>query len=65
MKVSNIIGTRGYLEPEYWMRDNQPITKKLDVYNFGIVILQIVSRRKIPFFSQSIEEGDGCFFPNR
>jgi serine/threonine protein kinase len=63
--VSNIRGTPGYLAPEYWRQENQPITAKVDVYSFGIVLLQIVSGRKNPFFSQSALESDGWFFPNK
>jgi len=65
LSVSNIRGTPGYLAPEYWMQENQPITAKVDVYSFGIVLLQIVSGRKNICFSQSTVEGDERFFPKK
>jgi len=40
---STIRGTRGYLAPEWAM--NLPITAKVDVYSFGIVLLEIVTGR--------------------
>lgn len=40
---STIRGTRGYLAPEWAM--NLPITSKVDVYSFGIVLLEIVTGR--------------------
>jgi serine/threonine protein kinase len=46
LSVSNIRGTPGYLALKYWMQENQPITAKVDVYSFRIVLLQIVSGRK-------------------
>lgn len=41
MTMSRIRGTRGYLAPE-WTK-NDPITSKVDVYSFGMVLLEIVS----------------------
>jgi hypothetical protein len=40
---STIRGTRGYLAPEWAM--NLPITAKVDVYSFGIVLLEMVTGR--------------------
>ncbi|XP_075494016.1 G-type lectin S-receptor-like serine/threonine-protein kinase LECRK3 [Primulina tabacum] len=39
-----IRGTRGYVAPE-WFR-NMPITNKVDVYSFGILLLELVCCRK-------------------
>ncbi|XP_031387433.1 G-type lectin S-receptor-like serine/threonine-protein kinase LECRK4 [Punica granatum] len=39
-----IRGTRGYVAPE-WFR-NQPITVKVDVYSFGILLLEIICCRR-------------------
>ncbi|KAI6685921.1 hypothetical protein NL676_031834 [Syzygium grande] len=40
---TNIRGTRGYVAPE-WFR-NLPITVKVDVYSFGVLLLEIISCR--------------------
>ncbi|KAB2030243.1 hypothetical protein ES319_D05G217400v1 [Gossypium barbadense] len=40
---SKIRGTRGYMAPE-WVY-NLPITSKVDIYSYGIVILEMVTRR--------------------
>ena len=42
MLVSGVMGrgTRGYLAPE-WV-SNRPITVKADVYNYGMLILEII-----------------------
>ncbi|KAM0968347.1 hypothetical protein ACFX2A_017011 [Malus domestica] len=39
--ISRIRGTRGYIAPE-WVY-NQPITSKVDVYSYGIVVLEMVT----------------------
>uniref|UniRef100_A0A0D3EL83 non-specific serine/threonine protein kinase n=1 Tax=Oryza barthii TaxID=65489 RepID=A0A0D3EL83_9ORYZ len=39
--LTTIRGTRGYLAPE-WLY-GQPITKKADVYSFGIVLFEMIS----------------------
>ncbi|XP_023739765.2 G-type lectin S-receptor-like serine/threonine-protein kinase LECRK3 [Lactuca sativa] len=41
---TGIRGTKGYVAPE-WFR-NTPITVKVDVYSFGVLLLEIVSCRK-------------------
>ena len=38
---SRVRGTRGYLAPEWVM--NQEITSKVDVYSYGIVLLELVT----------------------
>ncbi|CAO2837222.1 unnamed protein product [Amaranthus hypochondriacus] len=37
-------GTKGYLAPE-WFR-NKPVTIKVDVYSFGVLLLEIISCRR-------------------
>jgi serine/threonine protein kinase len=67
---SSIRGTRGYLAPEWAM--NLPITAKVDVYSFGIVLLEIVTGRSslssstvqncghlVQWVSSKIREGKG------
>ncbi|XP_050288801.1 G-type lectin S-receptor-like serine/threonine-protein kinase LECRK3 [Quercus robur] len=39
-----IRGTKGYFAPE-WLR-NQRVTTKVDVYSFGIVLLELICHRK-------------------
>ena len=39
-----IRGTKGYVSPE-WFR-NKPITVKVDVYSFGVMLLEIICCRK-------------------
>ncbi|CAO2837212.1 unnamed protein product [Amaranthus hypochondriacus] len=39
-----IRGTKGYLAPE-WFR-NKPVTTKVDVYSFGVLLLEIICCRK-------------------
>ncbi|MCD7447137.1 hypothetical protein HAX54_023882 [Datura stramonium] len=41
---TNIRGTRGYVAPE-WFRNSQ-VTVKVDVYSFGILLLEIITCRK-------------------
>ncbi|KAI3996315.1 hypothetical protein MKX01_026783 [Papaver californicum] len=41
---TRVRGTRGYVAPD-WFR-NTPITVKVDVYSFGIVLLEIIACRK-------------------
>ncbi|XP_015875973.2 G-type lectin S-receptor-like serine/threonine-protein kinase RLK1, partial [Ziziphus jujuba] len=50
-----IRGTKGYVAPE-WFR-NMPITAKVDVYGFGVVLLEIICCRKsVESENQSGEE---------
>ena len=42
---TNIRGTRGYVAPEWHCR-NCPVTVKVDVYSFGIVLLEIMFCRR-------------------
>ncbi|XP_010540909.1 PREDICTED: cysteine-rich receptor-like protein kinase 11 [Tarenaya hassleriana] len=43
-KTSRIVGTYGYMSPEYAMRGQ--FSMKSDVYSFGVLILEIVSGKK-------------------
>ncbi|XP_027174866.1 putative receptor protein kinase ZmPK1 [Coffea eugenioides] len=40
-EFSRIRGTKGYMAPEWAL--NQPITAKVDVYSYGVVILEMVN----------------------
>lgn len=46
-------GTLGYSAPEVWHR-TYPITHKCDVYSFGILLFEIVARRR--HFDESLRE---------
>ncbi|XP_022887929.1 G-type lectin S-receptor-like serine/threonine-protein kinase RLK1 [Olea europaea var. sylvestris] len=42
--LTNIRGTKGYVAPE-WFRNTQ-VTVKVDVYSFGVLLLEIITCRK-------------------
>lgn len=50
-----IRGTKGYVAPE-WFR-NKPVTVKVDVYSFGIILLEIICCRKNVCMEILEEEG--------
>uniref|UniRef100_A0A0A9DPX1 Receptor-like serine/threonine-protein kinase n=1 Tax=Arundo donax TaxID=35708 RepID=A0A0A9DPX1_ARUDO len=56
--LTTIRGTMGYLAPE-WI-SGQPITKKADVYSFGIVLLEIISGRRS---TKRLKFGSHRYFP--
>ncbi|KAK4588152.1 hypothetical protein RGQ29_019231 [Quercus rubra] len=49
--TSKIVGTFGYMSPEYAMHGQFSV--KSDVYSFGVLILEILSGKKISAFGQS------------
>ncbi|KAK4492418.1 hypothetical protein RD792_003223 [Penstemon davidsonii] len=53
--LTNIRGTKGYVAPE-WFRNTQ-VTAKVDVYSFGVLLLEIISCRKS--LDHDLEFGDG------
>ncbi|XP_027167166.1 G-type lectin S-receptor-like serine/threonine-protein kinase LECRK3 [Coffea eugenioides] len=52
--LTNIRGTRGYVAPE-WFRNTQ-ITSKVDVYSFGVLLLEIICCRR---HVEDVEVGEG------
>lgn len=53
MELSGIKGTPGYAAPEVWTPF--PVTHKCDVYSFGMLLFEIIGRRK-NFLSRSSRE---------
>ncbi|XP_028776255.1 putative receptor-like protein kinase At4g00960 [Neltuma alba] len=43
--TNRIVGTHGYMSPEYAMYGR--FSEKLDIYSFGVIILQIISAKRI------------------
>ncbi|KAH8958458.1 hypothetical protein BDL97_06G025600 [Sphagnum fallax] len=56
--TQKIVGTRGYLPPEYATCGH--LTQKLDVYSFGVLLLEIVSGRKVMDYNRPPEEINLC-----
>ena len=52
--LTAIRGTKGYVAPE-WFR-NKPITAKVDVYSYGVLLLEIIICRKSLDFQPGKEE---------
>ncbi|CDP14444.1 unnamed protein product [Coffea canephora] len=52
--LTNIRGTRGYVAPE-WFRNTQ-ITSKVDVYSFGVLLLEIICCRR---HVEDVDTGEG------
>ncbi|CAN6452156.1 unnamed protein product [Victoria cruziana] len=50
--TSKIAGTYGYMSPEYAMKGQFSV--KSDVFSFGVLMLEILSGRKISSFSDSV-----------
>ncbi|XP_057842064.1 cold-responsive protein kinase 1 isoform X2 [Cryptomeria japonica] len=51
---TRVAGTLGYLAPEYAMRGR--LTRKADVYSFGVLVIEIISGRSNINTSLSLEE---------
>ncbi|KAJ0924056.1 putative protein kinase RLK-Pelle-SD-2b family [Helianthus annuus] len=55
-KVTRMRGTRGYMAPEW--AHNLPITAKVDVYSYGVVVLEIVKGVRL---SNASTQGPECW----
>ncbi|XP_050366811.1 putative receptor protein kinase ZmPK1 [Argentina anserina] len=56
-EFSRIRGTRGYMAPE-WVH-NMPITSKVDVYSYGIVVLEMLTGKNPTESNVQWDEGGG------
>ncbi|CAN6486790.1 unnamed protein product [Victoria cruziana] len=55
-EFSRVRGTRGYMAPEWIL--NLPITSKVDVYSYGILVLELVTGRASTGFHLIGEDGE-------
>ena len=53
MLDSDVVGTFGYIAPEYFM--NGRVSDKIDIYSFGVVLLELLSGRR-PIGSRTLAE---------
>ncbi|KAJ1687465.1 hypothetical protein LUZ63_018855 [Rhynchospora breviuscula] len=54
-RTSHMRGTMGYMAPEWAL--HLPITSKVDVYSYGIVLLEIIMGRRVSSWVSDDEEG--------
>lgn len=62
VSMSRMRGTRGYMAPE-WVKTEEPITAKADVYSFGMVLLEIVSGVRNTNFQRSSIDSAEWYYP--
>ncbi|KAL8107812.1 hypothetical protein AgCh_024280 [Apium graveolens] len=55
-KTSRIVGTYGYMSPEYAMHGDYSV--RSDVFSFGVLLLEIISGKRNSSFYQSNQGGD-------
>ncbi|KAF9610420.1 hypothetical protein IFM89_022331 [Coptis chinensis] len=54
-------GTLGYAAPEMWLKTFGPVTEKSDVYSYGMLLLEMVGRRKN--YETEASEPSQVYFP--
>ncbi|KAB1200644.1 putative receptor protein kinase ZmPK1 [Morella rubra] len=54
-EFSQIRGTKGYMAPEWAL--NLPITAKVDVFSYGVVILELVKGMRLSYWMSEASEG--------
>ncbi|KAF9610422.1 hypothetical protein IFM89_022333 [Coptis chinensis] len=54
-------GTPGYAAPEMWLKNFGPVTEKSDVYSYGMLLLEMVGRRKN--YESELSESSQVYFP--
>ncbi|CAN1770105.1 Putative receptor protein kinase ZmPK1 [Linum perenne] len=55
-QFTKIRGTKGYMAPEW--ASNLPITAKVDVYSYGVVILELVKGIRLSYMTEEDEEAE-------
>ncbi|KAL0903387.1 hypothetical protein M5K25_027763 [Dendrobium thyrsiflorum] len=61
MTISAARGTMGYIAPEVYSRNFGPVSHKSDVYSYGILLLEMIGRRKN--IDPTIENLSEIYFP--
>ncbi|CAO2187963.1 unnamed protein product [Urochloa humidicola] len=63
MAFQSVHGSCGYMAPE-WFVHRAPITAKADVYSFGMMLLEIISRRRnYEFLQETVVGSNEWYFP--
>ncbi|XP_058099701.1 rust resistance kinase Lr10-like [Magnolia sinica] len=54
-------GTPGYAPPEMWLMNHGPVTSKSDVYSYGMLVLEMVGKRRN--FKEEASRVSEAYFP--